>query len=291
VALEAVAAHLGSSLIEASLVPWGESRSSYRVVLAGGRVVAARHLRGPGSLRRAQALVERSDLLAARGVAVAHPAQLGPGDDASAWVLTPWVEGAVGAVALQRPESSRELAARMGRLAAVLTSIDVDGLVSNRPWAGLEELREASAGWLAALRDAMGPNTFRVADRALGLVTSTWDGGAPWHVGLSHGDFGPINVIVRSDGSLVVLDLDDVQPGPRILDVAWWGWVVGYHHPVAWAWSWPTFVAAAGLEPGPGLDAAATAVPRVRLLERAAQAPDQRLRAQWLRRLDESTSS
>lgn len=290
-ALEAIAASLGSNLTEASRVPWGDSRSSYHVVLADGRAIAARNVTGSGSLQRAQAFVQRSDRLAASGIPVAHPAQIGPGDDASAWILTPWIDGVVGAMALQAPRSSLELAARMGRLADQIAGVDVDRRDSHGPWAGLGELAEAAAGWLAALEVDLLPSTRQEAKKAFDVVVAAWDNDTPWHLGVSHGDFAPVNVIIGLDGNLVVLDLDDVQPGPRLLDVAWWGWVVRYHHPVAWARSWSTFVAAAGLEAGPRLDAAAIAVARLRLLERAATAPDTRVRSQWLQRLGQSTGS
>ncbi len=289
--LEAIAASLGSSLSEASRVAWGDSRCSYRVVLADGKAVAARNVVGSGSLQRAQAFVQRSDRLAASGIPVAHPAQIGPGDDTSAWILTPWVDGEVGAMALQAPRSSLELAARMGRLAQLIAGVDVDGRDLNGPWAGPAELAEAGAGWLGAMEVDLLPRTRQEAKQALDVVVARWDDDTPWHLGMSHGDFAPVNVIIGLDGNLVILDLDGVQPGPRLLDVAWWGWVVGYHHPVAWARSWSTFVAAAGLEHGPRLDAAATAVARVRLLERAATAHDTRLRSQWLQRLSQSTES
>ena len=290
-ALQSVAAHLGSGLVGAPRVPWGDSRSSYRVELADGRVVAARHLTGPGSLQRAQVLVQRSELLARSGIAVATPAHVGPADDNSAWVLTPWVDGMVGAVALQTRKASLDLADRMGHLAALIARVDGEALDSTRAWAGPGELEEAGTGWLYAVQDTIDPGTYLVAAHALALVLAAWDGRPPWQVGLSHGDFAPINVIVGPDGELVLLDLDDVQPGPRLLDVAWWGWVVRFHHPVAWARSWSTFVAAAGLEAGPGLEGEGAAVARVHMLERAARAPGTAARALWLHRLDQSARS
>ena len=286
-ALDTVAAHVGSSVVDASRVPWGDSRAAYRALLSDGRSVAARYVSGPGALDHARAVVQRSDRLAASGVAVAHPAQLGPADDATAWIITPWVDGQVGSMALGAPGSSLELADRMGRLAARIATVDMDGLDVNRSWAGPDALHQAASDWLAAVRDAVDPGTYLAVRQALTLVVEAWDSDAPWQVGMSHGDFAPINVIVATGGDLVLLDMDDVGPGPRLLDVAWWGWVVHYHHPAAWAGSWSTFVAAAGLEREPGLDAAATDVARVRLLERAAGAPDTRRRAMWLGRLED----
>ena len=107
--------------------------------------------------------MQRSELLTARGIAVAHPAQLGPGDDASTWIVTPWVEGAVGAMALQAPGSSLELADR-----DVAAACDVD-LALDRPTVGWPALVAAGSG--AALQDAI-DRTCLVADQA-SLVAGT----------------------------------------------------------------------------------------------------------------------
>lgn len=98
----------------------------------------------------------------------------------------------------------------------------------------------------------------------------------------AHGDFAPINVIVDADGAIVaLLDFEHAGPGPGLLDVAWWGWVVRHHHPKAWEAAWPVFLAGAGLECGPvevGLHALALQA----LEDRAAAAPVADARRRWL---------
>ena len=284
--LQALAAGLGSDLTEASRTPWGDTRSIYRLVLADGRIVAARHLMGSNAHQRAKELVRRIGRLVASGIEVAHPAEVSSADEEAAWILTPWVDGVVGAAALQSPRSAIRLAEQMGRLAGRIASVDADGLDLNGHWTGPGQLAAAGAGWLAELE--LSRETRLGVNRSFGNIVSAWDESTLWRVGTSHGDFAPINVIIGRGDALVLLDLDDLQLGPRLFDVAWWGWVVRYHHPNAWARAWPALVAGAGLDDGAELDAAATAVARVRVLERAAKAPDVRVRSLWLRRLDQT---
>ena len=152
--------------------------------------------------------------------------------------------------------------------------------------------RETPDGWLLISQvdharlagDLAGPEIARARD-ALERVLAAWGESNAWGMGMSHGDFAPINVIVEPTGSLVLLDLDDVLAGPRVLDVAWWGWVLRHHHPEVWSRTWPSFVVAAGLEPGPRLDEVARATAALRLVERAATSPTHETRQRWLGRL------
>ncbi len=67
----------------------------------------------------------------------------------------------------------------------------------------------------------------------------------------AHGDFVPVNVLLRPDGDLAgVLDLGVWRIAHPWLDVAWWGWVVRTFHPDAWAASWRTLLSSAGVPGG-----------------------------------------
>jgi Ser/Thr protein kinase RdoA (MazF antagonist) len=287
-ALEAV---LGSAVVSASRIPWGDSRATYRVELSAGRAVAARALRGADALDRAETLARRAALLVAGGIAVAHPARSvavdGDGaDGVRALSVTPWIDGATGASALSDPDAARRLAMSMGELAGRIAALDASRLEAAHDWRTPADLTAAAERWLAAIRPEAVAATSAAARRALDTVAAAWDATPAFAVGLAHGDFAPVNVIVDPAGRLVVVDLDDLQPGPRLLDLAWWGWVVRHHHPEAWTWSWPSLLSGAGLEPGPRLDALAVAIALVRLAERAATTTDPDARAGWLRRLE-----
>ena len=73
------------------------------------------------------------------------------------------------------------------------------------------------------------------------------------------------------------------------MDVAWWGWVVRHHHPEAWAAAWPTFRAAAGVEPGV-TDADLHALALLELARRVVSAADAEARRRWLERLTDAAT-
>ena len=116
------------------------------------------------------------------------------------------------------------------------------------------------------------------------LVSTAWAGPGAWSTGFAHGDFAPVNVVIRGD-DLVLLDLGGLRVAPRILDLAWWGWIVRFHHPEAWADTWGVFLDAAGMPSTGELDAPAASVARLLLLERAADATSAVDRTRWLERL------
>jgi Ser/Thr protein kinase RdoA (MazF antagonist) len=208
--------------------------------------------------------------------------------DGNAWVLSPWIDGVTGASVLSDRRMSVDLAETMGRLSARLGTLDGAGLDLDDTWCEPAGLAEMGRGWLTQLGAGVDSS---VADRvraAAALVDAAWGTGAGWGCGVVHGDYAPINVILRRDRSIVLLDLADLRLGPPLFDVAWWGWVVRYHHADAWHRTWSPFVAAAGLPPGVPLDELTTALARLQLVERAARSDDAATRATWLSRLAET---
>ena len=88
-----------------------------------------------------------------------------------------------------------------------------------------------------------------------------------------------------ADGEIAaLLDFEHAGAGPALLDVAWWGWVVRHHHPDAWTAAWPTFLAAAGLEPG-RVEARLHELVLRTLADRAAGCRDAAARGRWQDRL------
>jgi aminoglycoside phosphotransferase (APT) family kinase protein len=243
-----IAEVLGSSVRAAEPVGWGDAGATHRLSLADGRRFALRRFAGPGANARAEHIGLLMTRLAQAGFPVPSPTVVEiPGGP---WLLTPWIEGEIGASWLGDPDRARHLADRMGRLASRLRSVEPDGDPSDERGA---------------------------ADQR---ATDTSERGA-----FVHGDFAPINVIMGADGEIGgLLDFEHAGAGPALLDIAWWGWVVRHHHPEAWVAAWPTFLAAAGLEPG-SIEVRLRELVLQTLAGRAAACDDVDERRRWRHRL------
>ncbi len=245
--LDDVAERLGARLLAAEPVGWGDARATHRLSLADGRTFAARRLAGGDSGARGRRIVGIMARLAEAGLPVPSPTVVETGS--GPWLVTRWIDGETGAHWLDDPDRARRLAERMGRLASRLRAFDLDGDV-------IESRGQRSRG-----------------------------AKPPEHAAFVHGDFAPVNVIVDADGEIAaLLDFEHATQGPALLDVAWWGWVVRHHHPEAWTAAWPTFLGAAGLEPGP-IEARLHELVLGTLARRAATAEGADGRRRWLDRL------
>jgi aminoglycoside phosphotransferase (APT) family kinase protein len=273
-----VGASLGSNLVAAEPVRWGDARATFRVVLADGRVFAARRM-ARADAAQARQVAATMGVFANAGLPTVPPVlTTTPG---ATWLSVPWVEGATGAAWLDEPRRARRMAESMGRIARRIERIPGTDLVAVAPPGHDADHRARIDAWLATA--ALEPTVRRVvesvvAQRAHDRHPST----------AMHGDFAPINVIVDDAGEVkALLDFEHARLGPAHADVAWWGWVVRHHHPAAWAAAWPTFCQAAGVDSGVAArDLHALAL--VGLLERAATALEGAARQRWVERLSEA---
>jgi aminoglycoside phosphotransferase len=265
--------HLGAEVSAAAAVPWGDRRSTWRLDLADGQAVAAQRFAPPDAARRAARVVMVMDRLAAAGIAVPHPARV-VADAGSAWLTTPWIPGRT-AAALLESDRAGELARAMGDLGRALAAVDVGDLDLSGPWDDPASLRVAAEGWLATMADDLGHAATTELRRAVDRMTADREPAMPAGPdgpGLRHGDFAPINMLLRRDGRLVLVDFEHARRSVLPVDVAWWTWVVGYHHPAAWDRVGPTFLAAAGSDDSPAARGQLADLALLQLLERAAAA-------------------
>jgi aminoglycoside phosphotransferase (APT) family kinase protein len=283
--LAGLARLLDGEIAEAEPVGWGDAAATWRLTLVDGRRFAARRLAGDGADRRAERMTRVfAALRRSRLPTPDHVARWSP-HPGVAWVVTTWVDGAIGAGWLDDPGRASRLATAMGGLLDRVATVDLADLAIDMTWADGDALSAGSARWVATLEGRLDDPLRRSIDQAIRSATTAADG-ADWAPGFAHGDFAPVNVILDADGTPVaLLDVEDARVAPRAYDVAWWGWIVRYHHPTAWPAAWPAFLDAAGLpSPTPLTDATLHAIQVLQTLERAAGTADPLAQGRWITR-------
>ncbi len=283
-----LAALAGSPVVTAEPARWGFSNRTALATLADGRRVAVQRLTDRAVARRrlrvGEPLAER---LAAAGVPTA-PLLGGDAGAATPFALHAFVEGRNGAESLATDAGAVRLARLMGALVPWLAAVDARGLRLPSTWADPARLAGASRRRLerAAYRlDAATSGALRAAIANLGPLFA---GRRPV---FAHGDFAPVNVLVahaperRGETIAALLDLEFARLADPLLDAAWWGWIVRFHHPDRWPAAWPAFLAAAG-EPAASVAFAdrVRALQLLRLLELLDRA-GRRTAAVWAARL------
>jgi aminoglycoside phosphotransferase (APT) family kinase protein len=90
---------------------------------------------------------------------------------------------------------------------------------------------------------------------------------------LVHGDYVPVNVLVRGRAIVAIVDWEHARLGDPLLDAATWGSTVLHHHHEVWSAAWSAFLAAAGVELDPATVERLRILAALRLLEAAAARP------------------
>lgn len=275
---------LGSPVIDAGPIPWGDTRSTLRLTLADGRVLAARWLDGRAARAEGARLVRIGRSFSDGGVTVPWPMAVHAIGD-GAWVVAPWLPGTTGAAQLDDPSASRAIAIAMSSLHDRVAGLEPTRLELDGTWSEPDRLAVAASAWAVALGTV---RAAEIVEHAVELVLRHWGragGEVAWRPVVSHGDFVPINVIVSSSGGLALVDLGGAHVAPWFADLAWWSWIVRFHHPAAWEIGWPAMLAAAGIERDGSVDDACAGLGRLRAIHRAATTADLDERGRWMQRL------
>jgi len=257
------------SIGAASRLGWGFHNETWRVDLVDGlRIVVARFADAASAAAARERTAAFGPQLRAVGIPVAEVVDLGVAADPRL-VATGFVDGVAGAAFLDHPGGPERVGAIMGSTWRRLAGVDLD-----RPSVPVPVRWACAQGLDAADRDGRLARALgRVDAGDRGQVLAEIDrarerlaGRVPRFV---HGDFAPVNVVIR-DGDLgALVDLELAGRADPLFDAAWFRWIVTYHHPAAGAIAWDAFRATAGIDHG---DAAARdllpALPVVGLLER-----------------------
>lgn len=261
---------LGSAIVAVEQAPWGSKNRTHILTLADGRrVVWQQYADRNGALARATALA----MFSQPGVhlPVEVPTLLAADFDADRpWAVLRELPGEVVYVTaghdLSAPMFPR-IAVEMGNTLAAIQRLDTDGFSLPDLWARPTQLGLAAEAWLNPLASHLGERERREVQRVIADIPALFDARP---VVVSHGDFGPQNVLIHAGRVSGLLDYEDARLADPLLDVVWWAWIVRAHTPEAFPRSWPGFLSAARIDATePGFRARATALIICRLLETA----------------------
>lgn len=237
---------VGATPIEIADVaaPWGSSTRTQVVTLAGGeRVVLQRGSRWRGMRRR----LRLARLLPSRAPQIPW-AELVTGDtsETRSFLLTRFVPGIQGGEMLWHDREAVVLATQMGQLVPALAAVQTAGLRLFSLWGNPERLAVFAARWLARSEPMLGPAAAAEVARMVDLMARRLGGDRPV---FAHGDFAPVNAILRDGRIVALLDLERARLAHPLFDAAWWRLMVRCHHPDRWPAAGPAFLSAAGLDP------------------------------------------
>jgi aminoglycoside phosphotransferase (APT) family kinase protein len=249
----------------ASRLRTGFTNESWIVTTADGQRLVATHMVDPvaaaNMLDRAASVHAR---LAAAGIATPVPIPE-RSDRLRSVVTSPFVHG-VPAMHLMADDAQAGLVGRIaGEAWLALGAVDPSGLLLDDLWARPSELTRAALSWLEPVASVLGRRAATQARARIAELPSLLAGRA---TGFVHGDLVPANVLTANGALVALLDLEAIRIGERLLDAAWFRWIVRHHHASREPSAWAGFVAASGLDPDDGITSLLIGIlPTIRILE------------------------
>jgi len=273
---------IGRDVVDARPAAWGFTNRTTTLALRTGERLVVHEMRDRAAVeRRVQKMSALAPRLAAAGIVVPRVIAAAP-DASPPFVLTDHLDGRPGGELLEDPTDAIALGTEMGRLLHRLWSVPIDALALDVSWSDGDHLHAAVGPMLAVVERELPDVAAAEIRRLVDGLPAALAGREPV---LAHGDWVPVNVLVDGRVVVAVLDWDQARLADRLLDVAWWAWVVGHHHPRAFAAAWPAFLETAGVDLDPPTVGRIRGLAAARLLEAAASAPPGPERERWLRRL------
>ncbi|PZR63011.1 MAG: hypothetical protein DLM71_05735 [Chloroflexi bacterium] len=278
----------GAPVIRAERAAWGFSNRTDLVTTADGRrLVIQRYHRRRDAEHRLSAMRQLAPLLAERDIRI--PTIVATSLDAQPPSATFEVlPGEPLPVLLGFDLTGSDfpvIAAEMGRLLAQLASTPTHGVHLPRLWANPTRLAARASAWLEVIAADLPSAETAVLHRLILELPDLFEA-RPGVV--AHGDFGPANVLVADGRISGLLDWEFARLADPLFDVAWWGWLVRFHHPDVLGAAWPAFLSARGFDGGDPLVAARIfSLQALRVLEVVNDAPARGagVRDDWIRRL------
>ena len=281
---------VGVALTSVVRARWGFANRTDIVTTAGGdRLVVQRYRDGALAAHRIRTMAALAGPMAQRGITIpaARRVQL---DADPPWAIFGQLAGVpVPDADVHGPAGTQfpHVAFRMGDLQRRISGISLDGLDLPTAWADPRTLAADASGWLNQIAGRIAVEEANVLRRTIADVGRLFRDRPSV---LAHGDFVPVNVLV-ADGEITgLLDFEATRCADPLFDVAWWAWVVGFHHPADLARSLAAFLEGAAVRRDAHLDERIRALQQLRLLELAATSAGERPAAadMWIARIAET---
>lgn len=279
-----ITAALGEGVRDVARMSWGFTNESYAATAVDGRRVVATRFVDANAARRVL-LIGPATAARLAEVGLRTPVPLPElSDGRMSIVVTERVEGVPAAELLDRPGGSTVVGRALGEAWSALGRLEPGGLDLDDLWARPRDLAQASVRWLEKVADGLSSSRAEVARERVANLAHLLADRRP---GFVHGDLVPVNLLVDQGRTAAILDLEAVRLGERLLDAAWFDWIVRYHHPDVRMRAWSAFTAAAGIEERDGsIRELLDVLPLVRILELLANPSlDDRRRTGWLEHL------
>jgi len=274
---------LGERVVQFVPCRWGFTNDTAVATLASGRRVVFQRVAHP---ERAQILVRLLQTipphLTAAGIQTPHllhaDLSLRP-----PLLIREYVPGESANHMLDMAASAVSLARQMGALLPLLAQASLGQLALDRTWARPDMLAASTRSWIRESGGLLSDSLKDVLGGVIAELAESWPEDQPV---LAHGDFCPVNAIVEGDRVVALVDLELARIATGSFDVAWWGWVVRYHHPERWKVIWPAFLEAAGIVDTPQFRRHTSMLQILRCLELLADSATPGQAQGWAERLE-----
>ncbi|GAB4111330.1 MAG: hypothetical protein Fur005_21020 [Roseiflexaceae bacterium] len=276
---------LGEMVVQLERCRWGFTNDTAVATLRSGRRVILQRVAQPD---RAALIAHSTSLLPPRlnDYGILAPMLLDADLQASPpFIVRSYIPGDTSNQWLATLKTALRLAHQSGALLERLATVPIDNIPLDTTWASPTTLAEAAQGWLAQARTLIPTTQQRLIEHTLPALEAVWPLDPAC---LAHGDFCPVNLICANEHIIALVDFEWARIASPTFDLAWWGWVVRYHHPERWQAIWPSFLQAAGQLPSPLLNRHILHLQQLRCLELTAdslQARNLIAATQWSERL------
>ena len=243
----------------------GFTNESWVVTTRAGRRLVLTRMADPDA---ASALLDRAPAVIARlaRAGIDSPVPIADRSNRARHVVTSALVAGTSGMDLMGDDAD---GAAVGRIAGTtwraLGTVAPSGLGLDDLWARPADLTAAARSWLELVVRSLGRDGTRRVDERLAELPMLLSDRRP---GFVHGDLVPANLLIADGALAALLDLEAVRIGERLLDAAWFRWIVRYHHPATEPTIWSGFVASSRLDTDTdGIAALLEILPVVRILE------------------------